>query len=114
MKIRFVGYALDATGYGEFARLVLRALHAAGHDLSLGLLSMREEPSERFGAAGKMVEEIMSRSRRGGGPADGDAEVNTPRKESSSLVRQSLPAAGAPARREGSDLIPRASRRGGA
>lgn len=55
MKIRFVGYALDATGYGEFARLVLRALHGAGHDLSLDILSMRGEPSERFGAAGELV-----------------------------------------------------------
>lgn len=60
MKIRYVGYALDSTGYGQFARLMLAALHER-HEISVVPLSDRTESSFRF-VEGKLVEDLVARS----------------------------------------------------
>lgn len=60
-RIRYSAYALDSTGYGEFSRYIIAALHQAGHEISVNLLHDRTESGERFGAKGLLVESLLER-----------------------------------------------------
>lgn len=61
MIVRYAGYALDATGYGEFARLVVTSLHEAAHDVAVVLAHDRTEDPTRFGESGAIVESLIGR-----------------------------------------------------
>ena len=63
MKIRFASYALDATGYGEFARLVLTSLMTEGHELSVVLMKnpSRYQPPGALGELGAQVEPLVGK-----------------------------------------------------
>lgn len=57
MKIRYSGYLLDPTGYGEFARRFVEMLYAAGHELSVVPISRRSGPSS-FGDRGALIRRL--------------------------------------------------------
>jgi glycosyltransferase involved in cell wall biosynthesis len=57
MKIRYSGYLLDPTGYGDFARSFVRSLHEAGHVVSAIPVHRRISPSS-YGAAGELVRRL--------------------------------------------------------
>jgi glycosyltransferase involved in cell wall biosynthesis len=62
VRIRFVGYVLDATGYGEFSRLVLSSL-VKDHELTVTLMRNpnRFQPPGALGELGNIVEPLVGK-----------------------------------------------------
>jgi glycosyltransferase involved in cell wall biosynthesis len=61
MRIRYAAYALDSTGYGEFSRYIIAALHAAGHEISVATLHDRTERGDRLGPKGILTESLIGK-----------------------------------------------------
>lgn len=61
MRIAVTGQILDGTGYGEYARLVAWALHAAGHNLRARNYHYQPERPDRLGHKGELVWTCMGR-----------------------------------------------------
>jgi len=64
MKIRFCGPTLDTSGYGEFSRYFVEALHNAGHEVCVEPILADPKPNMDFGKKGSLCKQLQKASRR--------------------------------------------------
>jgi len=58
VKIRYSGYLLDPTGYGEFARRFVEMLYEAGHELSVVPVGRKGSSPSSFGHRGSLIRRL--------------------------------------------------------
>lgn len=64
MKIRFAGSVEDSSGYGEFSRYFVKALHDAGHEVCVEPILVDPKPNVDFGSKGALCRKLRKKIRR--------------------------------------------------